>query len=307
MEPLLQWGLNFIRAVQTIASPPLTFFITVITQVGSFQAYLILLSLVCWCVDEKRSARLALVVMISSWINLALKFLLLQPRPFWEGYDPGVGLIQEPLGGLPSGHAQGSLVFWLGAASWGSCPWRYGLAALIILLVSFSRIYLGVHFPTDVFAGWLIGGLICAAYFFLSPRIEKALERGGLRAMLILSAAASFVMILYLPSYELVMPGAAFLGIGMGSALNKHLFRFRAVAVCGRRGAAKLLTLLGRFILGMGGVLLIFFVFGKFLPGASSAYYRPFSFLQFALLGFWIYAGAPWLFLRTRLAEKDTA
>ncbi|MDR1390035.1 MAG: phosphatase PAP2 family protein [Treponema sp.] len=302
MESLLQWGLNLIRAIQTIASPPLTFFMTLVTQLGTFQVYLIILCLVVWCVDEKKSVRLALIVMVSSWINLALKFFFLQPRPFWEGYDPGVGLVREQLGGLPSGHAQGSLVFWLGAASWFSRPWRYGLAALVILLVSFSRIYLGVHFPTDVFAGWLIGGIIYAAYFFLTPKIEKFLEHGGLRTALILSIAASVVMILYLPSVVLLMPGAVVLGIGTGYALNKHVLGFRAALVFGRRGTAKLLTLLGRFVLGMGGVLLVFFICEKFLPA-----YRPFLFFRFALLGFWVYAGAPWLFLRIGLAERDTA
>jgi membrane-associated phospholipid phosphatase len=304
MEPLLLWGLDLIRTVQTTANPALTFFMKLVTRLGAVPAYVILLSLAFWCIDEKKSFRLGMTVMISGWINLALKFLLNQPRPFWEGYDPAVGLIHERFGGLPSGHAQTSLVMWIIIASWGTRSWRYVPAAALILLIGFSRIYLGVHFPTDVFAGWLIGGLICAAYFFLTPRIEKALERGGLRAKLVLSAALSFLMILYRPTDDLVMPGAALLGIGAGYSLNFHVLKFRAAALFERRGAAKLCTLLGRVALGLAGVLAVSVVSSRFFPGGGSGLYRIFFFLRYALLGFWIYAGAPWLFQRAGLAER---
>jgi membrane-associated phospholipid phosphatase len=303
MEPLLLWGLDVIRTVQTVSNPPLTFFMKAVTQLGSVSMYVILLSLLFWCVDEKKSFRLSAAVMISGWINLSLKFLFFQPRPFWEGYDPDLGLARERLGGLPSGHAQGSLVMWTGIASWGH-KWLYLPAALLILLIGFSRIYLGVHFPTDVFAGWIIGGLIRTGCFFLTPRIEKALAEAGVRAKLVLSAAVSFVMILYRPADDILMPGAALLGMGIGYTLNVHRFHFRA-ALFGRQGKAKLFTLLGRFALGAAGIALIFLIFGKLLPGSRSAYYRLFFFLRYALLGFWIFAGAPWLFLRTGLAERE--
>jgi membrane-associated phospholipid phosphatase len=304
MEPLLLWGLDFIRTVQTAANPPLTLFMKLVTQLGAVPVYMALLSLIFWCIDEKRSFRLGLVVLISGWINLALKFLLNQPRPFWEAYDPAIGFIHERFGGLPSGHAQTSLVLWISIASWGTRTWRYVPAGLLILLIGFSRIYLGVHFPTDVFAGWLIGGLICAAYFFLASRIEKVLEQGGLRAKLTLSAAVSFLMILYRPAEDLLMPGAALLGMGTGYSLNAHFLKFKAAAFFERRGAAKLFTFLGRFVLGLAGILVISAVFSRFLPGAGAGFYRIFFFLQYAFLGFWVYAGAPWLFLRSGLAER---
>ncbi|MDR1239590.1 MAG: phosphatase PAP2 family protein [Treponema sp.] len=304
MEPLLLWGLGLIKSVQTIANPPLTFFIKVITQLGAVPVYVILLSLIFWCVDEKKSFRLSMAVMISGWINLALKFLLDQPRPFWAAYDPAVGLIHERFGGLPSGHAQTSLVMWIIVASWGGRKWRYIPAAALILLIGFSRIYLGVHFPTDVFAGWLIGGLICAAYFFLVPRIETTLKPGGLRAKLMVSAAISFLMILYRPVDDLLMPGAALLGIGAGYSLNVHFLKFRAAALFGRRGTAKWLTLLGRFALGLAGILFITFVFSRLLPGSGSGLYRIFLFLRYALLGLWVYTGTPWLFQRAGLVER---
>jgi hypothetical protein len=276
-----------------------------VTRLGSVPVYVILLALIFWCFDEKKSFRLSLAVLISGWINLVLKFLLHQPRPFWDGYDPAVGLMYERFGGLPSGHAQSSLVMWIIIASWGTRKWRYVPAALLILLIGFSRVYLGVHFPTDVFAGWLAGGLICAAYFFFTPRIEAVLENRGLRVNLILTAGAAFVMILYRPADDFLMPAAALLGMGAGYSLNIHALHFRAAGFLERRGPAKPGVLLGRLVLGAAGLALISLVSGKLLPGGDSAWFRMFFFLQYVLLGFWVCAGAPWLFLRTGLAGRE--
>jgi membrane-associated phospholipid phosphatase len=305
MEPLLQWGLDVIRAVQSAANTPLTIFMKSVTALGTAPAYMVLLPLIFWCADEKKGVRLGIMVMITLWVNLALKFLFHQPRPFWPGYDPALGMIAEHFGGLPSGHAQNSLVLGFVMASWGKNKGFYALALFASLLIGFSRIYLGVHFPTDVFAGWIIGGLLLTAYFLLGPRLETALARGDLRFRLILTAAASFIMILYRPGDDLLTPGGVLLGLGPGYSLNLHFLRFRAAALFGRRGAEKFFTLLLRFLLGMAGFLIITLIFSKIIPeNQDSPYFRILFFLRLGLWGFWIYAGAPWLFQRIRLAEQ---
>jgi len=308
MEPILQWGLDFIRVVQSIASPPLTSVVRVITHIGGETAYMVLLPLLYWCIDEKKGLRLGLAILISAWINMSLKFLLNQPRPFFEGYDPSLGMIGERMGGLPSGHAQNTLVLLFIIASWIKKKWAFVCAAVLCLLIGFSRIYLGVHFPTDIIAGWILGGIILCGYFMLGDRIEAFLVKGGFRAGLIASAALSFVMILYLPGKELLMPGGTIFGLGAGYCLNRRYVGFTANAVLGRAGVEKYLILAVRMLLGITGFLLIFVAAGRLIP-RESGNQNLYGFLQAAVIGLWVSVAAPWVFVKLRLAgtEKQNA
>ncbi|MDR0457091.1 MAG: phosphatase PAP2 family protein [Treponema sp.] len=308
METVLQWGLDFIRFVQSFASPALTAFMRAITMLGAAPLYIILLPFVYWCVNEKKGVHLNLIVLISIWINISLKFLLDQPRPFFEAYDPSVGMLSERMGGFPSGHAQNSLVMFIIIASWGKRKWYYGIAALACFLIGFSRIYLGVHFPTDVLGGWIIGAVLLCIYFLYADRMEALLAKGGFRAGMIASAALAFVMILYRPGEESLMSGGTVLGMGVGYCLNRRYIGFESSGLLGRTGAAKYITLSARFILGIAGVMLIFAVWGRLVPqNLFSANQKLFGFIRFTVSGLWISAGAPWVFRCIHLAEKNNA
>jgi membrane-associated phospholipid phosphatase len=301
MESVLQWGLNFIRQVQSYANPPLTGFMLGITWLGSTAAYLLLLPLIYWCVDEKKGFKLGLAILISAWLNLSFKYLLNQPRPFFPGYDPSVGMIPERLGGFPSGHAQNALVMWIITASWIKRKWAFIAASLVVLLVSFSRIYLGVHFPTDIPGGWALGGLVLCGWFTLKDRLELLLENAGRRAQMITAAAVSFVMILYRPDEGLLMPGGILLGMSAGFLLNRRFIGFKSPYA----GPAKYLILAGRFILGIAVTVLIFALMQKIIPLVrNSSSFLIISFALFGLIGLWVSAGAPWLFCTARLAER---
>lgn len=104
-----------------------------------------------------------------------LKELVARPRPGAPLYA-----FVETSYSFPSGHAT-FVVALYGFVLWmlyGTLPtaWRYFVAAMttvIILVVGFSRLYLGVHYPSDVLAGYALGGL----FVFLGIRVAKYLER----------------------------------------------------------------------------------------------------------------------------------
>jgi hypothetical protein len=176
--------------------------------------------------------------------------------------------------------------------------WFYGVAVFLCLLIGFSRIYLGVHFPTDVLGGWLIGGLILGLYFLFGNRIEKLITTGGTRAGLITAAALSFLMILYRPSVEVLIPAGMILGLAAGYCLNRLYIGFTV-------GSARYLILVGRFVLGIAGLVLLVYATGKLNNVFNnSENYDLFVLLRYALLALWISAGTPWLFRFTHLAEQ---
>lgn len=110
MEALLQWGIDLIAAIQQVHGPVLDGIFHAITFMGEEEFYVLLLPLLFWCVDFGLGARLAILFMLSSYLNPDLKDLFQQPRPY--DLDPSVGLSRATGYGLPSGHSQSAVVVW---------------------------------------------------------------------------------------------------------------------------------------------------------------------------------------------------
>ena len=87
--------------------------------------------------------------------NITLKDLIARPRPFHVS-DEILPLIALPSSfSFPSGHTSGSLTAAL--ALYKTTPKKYGVPAVILAaLIGISRIYVGVHYPTDVLGGVVI-------------------------------------------------------------------------------------------------------------------------------------------------------
>jgi membrane-associated phospholipid phosphatase len=319
---LYQWGIDLIKHIQSIETPSLTVFIQSITKMGSGYFYMLVVPLVLWCIDEKKGLHLGLLVILSGWINGVCKNLLKQPRPY--NLNPSVGRGFEPSYGLPSGHAQFALNFWIPLASWiGAVP-QYSTRAkrliwlcafLMVLLMSFTRIYLGLHFPTDILGGWVVGGAILAMYFLLARPVEAALAARGTRVQMLSAALIALGMNTLGIERNL---GGLFLGFSLGYSLMLKHFPFSAHSeINGKRPGIIMLGI--RYILGMIGTALIYVGLWMILPGGSSLFaeipvwgssspYRELSrFIHHGAVGVWISCGAPWLFLRLGLASTSKA
>lgn len=111
-------------------------------------------------------------------INVALKGLVARPRPFVvnELIKPLVGGV-SPYRSFPSGHSGGSFAAMFALYKW--VPKKIGIPALFLAsLVAVSRLYVGVHYPTDIIGGCIIG-YICSvlAYYVVKMVMRKLGEK----------------------------------------------------------------------------------------------------------------------------------
>ena len=127
-----------------------------------------------WYKRRKYAALMVLASMVGAGIlNVLLKALFARERP-----DLWTQLVTETSFSFPSGHAMGSSAFALALIIilWQT-KWRILvliLGSLYVLLIGLSRMYLGVHFPTDVVAGWLVSaGWVAIVAAFIVQRIHK--------------------------------------------------------------------------------------------------------------------------------------
>ncbi len=138
--------------------PVMSFF----TWLGYPQAYMIAVAIIYWSVDRKLGLRLAIFLPLVASLNSILKQAVHAPRPFW--LDPGIRALRVSNGfGMPSGHAQAATV-WLYAATIIKTRGFWILAIVVALMIGLSRVYLGVHFSSQVITGWLAGIVILVLF-----------------------------------------------------------------------------------------------------------------------------------------------
>ncbi|WP_051773583.1 phosphatase PAP2 family protein [Streptomyces sp. NRRL S-237] len=124
--------------------------------------------LLWWRGDRRRALLVALVTLAASVLQQGLKLLVGRDRPVWS--DP---VDSAQYAAYPSGHAMTAtvvcgLLLWLlprrppGRAPGARVVVAWTVAVVSVLGVGFTRVYLGVHWPSDVLAGWLLGVALVA-------------------------------------------------------------------------------------------------------------------------------------------------
>jgi len=295
MEAAWQWGLDLIRTIQLVHGPTLDAIFKAITFMGEEEFFMIILPLIFWCVDFALGARLALAFLFSPYVNTVLKGLFAHPRPF--ELDPAVKLHDAEGYGLPSGHSQSAVVLWGIIAAGFHKAWLWIVAVLLMVLIGFSRVYLGVHFPTDVLGGWAIGAVLLGIYMVLEPRIEAWLKRASLAMQLALAVVVPLVLLLLCPSNDTASSMAVVMGMGVGLALVRRVAPFSAAGPLWQRAV--------RFLVGMIGLLVVYLGLKFVFPGEGEPLYFAMRVVRYVLVGLWAGLGAPWLFLRLRLASSE--
>jgi len=330
MEPIWSWGIDLILSLQTIDSWRLP--MQLLTFTGITEFFLLILPALYWLVSRRLGARMATLLLLTIALGSLLKIAGHGPRPYW--IDPRVQLLggAESTFGLPSIHTLNAVMMWGLLAQYIGRRWSWLVAMLLILLVGLSRIYLGVHFPSDVIAGLLVGLLL----FWRWARDDTAASRWFLRMtpsqqrFWAIALSIAFILLGVLVRVVTVSqwdaaadwPGqvesttvnlfAAFSLADLITAAGVFVGMVFGLLFCTERAlftiSASPLQLVGRYLIGVIGVLLLWqgldLLFAQLAADESSLGYG-LRYLRYSLIGFWIFGLAPLLFVKAQLAEHQ--
>ena len=227
--------LLFLQEFRNGAGSFLTDFLSKMTFFGELNTALVMMALIYWCVNKDLGAYLLMGWSGNRLVNGALKVTVCAYRPWIRDVRilPYGNSISTATGySFPSGHTMNSATVFGGGALRKELPKLLRvILVIIVLLIAFSRLFLGVHTPQDVLVGAAAGFLVMALTLRLMGRISAHPEKDWLVACIGIGLGAAVALYAALKSYptdydaegKLIVDGAkmasdTFKGVGYCAA-----------------------------------------------------------------------------------------
>lgn len=171
------WDVPILLTIHSTATPQLDSFASTLTKLGVFWGVFpvaVVITLILLFRRQWRFLAFFVTTLLgSALINRVAKVLLHRVRPYlWQSPAPEFDY------GFPSGHAMSSmtLVAALVILTWGSrwCWLVLVTGGSFVLLIGWTRLYLGVHYPSDILAGWTASiSWAVGVNLLIRPRLRK--------------------------------------------------------------------------------------------------------------------------------------
>lgn len=179
------WEVRFIEWLQASADGIPGKIIPLFSRLGEELVLVAILGFLYWCWDKRTAKYLAVNLLAALMAGPLLKNILRRRRPYMDNpgirclksVDNSASLMNIAVQGYscPSMHASNAASAFGSLAVKAKNRWLKLLLAMLPLLVGFSRIYVGVHYPTDVLLGWIVGGAAVLLFSWLQKKIQNPL------------------------------------------------------------------------------------------------------------------------------------
>jgi len=291
---------------------------------GTEEFYIILLPILYWCIDTQLGIRVGVIMLFGSGLNSILKIPFHGPRPYWYSSDVKPFWAETSFG-VPSGHAQQSVTVWGFMAGYLRKPWAWAAAIFLMLMIGLSRPLLGAHFFLDISVGWLVGSLLLWLFLRYWDGVvawarEKSLVQQVTYAFLVSLGMLLIGGLIAFLNRDFTLPetwlaNAARAGdelpapVSMSGIITSAATLFgllTGVAWIADRGAwqasGPVWMRAARYVLGLVGVLVIWYGLGAVFPRGEALLPYVLRFIRYGLLGLWVSAGAPLMFMKLKLS-----
>ena len=192
----MEWEVGLIEWIQKTFGSLNSSVGKALSFIGGEMGLLVALIIILFCWKKETGKRITLTILaVNTWLPM-LKAVVLRPRPYMEYPDRITGTAD--VGGpanledvaaqgysFPSMHSASVAALFIPLASEIKKRWAWILAVVLTFLVGFSRLMVGMHYPTDVLAGWALG-LLCAGICWL---LEKKVTNEWIRHLILLAVS----------------------------------------------------------------------------------------------------------------------
>lgn len=274
----MNWEIQVLQFLQEIRNPFLTAIMEAITFMAESLFLIMIISLLYWCVDKKKSIRIGWIVLFSGVANGIVKNIVKMPRPFQKGVVSPIRVETATSYSFPSGHTQIATSFWGSAMMILKNRSVIILGSILIVLTALTRLYLGVHWPMDVLGGITLG-IICV---WIGDKLLD-IEKGFTKSHIIGVGIVAILAIILPVDGDLVKSIGALLGVVVGSYLEKKHINFKEKQV--------LKIQIQKIAIGILGTILLYIGLKIILPSMNIFYM-----IRYAVVVLWIVAGAPLMF-----------
>lgn len=165
-----------------------------ITMLGEETILILIIAVLYFAFDKRLALRIGYITVTSMCVNGVVKNIVKRPRPFASGEVTPARAHTATGYSFPSGHTQTISTWSTAFAMYFKKRWVRVLAAVGIVAVAFSRLFLGVHYPSDVIGGAVLGVSIAIGLSIVYDRTKDVHRLYMITGLLFFPLAIAFLI-----------------------------------------------------------------------------------------------------------------